>query len=633
VANLSKIKRERMLEFLESLKAEHTDDKSIRAFTEIENQLRDKKYGLVWEEHTERVDELLEDNIPVFIEDKHRQIATSADGFYNFILEGDNLQSLYLLEKTHKGSIDVIYIDPPYNTLKSGFTYNDTMVDMTDDYRHSKWLSFMNVRLKIAKQLLSPKGVVFISIDNSELYNLKLLCDEIFTEDNFLGNIVWRTTTDNNVTQITTEHEYILCYALNKGNLDKWTAKSPVVDIMQEQYLKLKAECGDDLEELQKKYRKWIKNNKEDLKGFTHYDNIDEKGVFHDGDIANTVQGGYKYEVLHPVTHKPCKIPEKGFRFSEPTMRQMLADNNIMFGKDETTLIKPKIRLTENKTTLRAYYYEDNRVATKSLERLFGEKSRFSNPKSVNLLKILISFASGKDATILDFFAGSGSTAEAVMDLNKEDGGKRKFILCTNNEISAINTIRFLHSKGVMLDYTPGERTKESSIYSKIDKYFDDKQEAFNQLFGGEKGKREIDEYGICRYVTYPRVCTVITGKTIKEEIYSEGSPSNLKYFKCGWTPRKPEEYLLSNALCLHIKEMIELQNAIEIDQKRNIVILNKDDFKKTIGNSEIYAKAENIWINQNMILGADELELLCAKGYKYIPKEFFGQELREAAE
>lgn len=237
MANLSKIKRERMLEFLESLKAEHTDDKSIRAFTEIENQLRDKKYGLVWEEHTERVDELLEDNIPVFIEDKHRQIATSADGFYNFILEGDNLQSLYLLEKTHKGSIDVIYIDPPYNTLKSGFTYNDTMVDMTDDYRHSKWLSFMNVRLKIAKQLLSPKGVVFISIDNSELYNLKLLCDEIFTEDNFLGNIVWRTTTDNNVTQITTEHEYILCYALNKGNLDKWTAKSPVVDIMQEQYL------------------------------------------------------------------------------------------------------------------------------------------------------------------------------------------------------------------------------------------------------------------------------------------------------------------------------------------------------------------------------------------------------------
>ena len=411
MANLSKIKRERMLEFLESLKAEHTDDKSIRAFTEIENQLRDKKYGLVWEDHTERVDELLEDNIPVFIEDKHRQIATSADGFYNFILEGDNLQSLYLLEKTHKGSIDVIYIDPPYNTLKSGFTYNDTMVDMTDDYRHSKWLSFMNVRLKIAKQLLSPKGVVFISIDNSELYNLKLLCDEIFTEDNFLGNIVWRTTTDNNVTQITTEHEYILCYALNKGNLDKWTAKSPVVDIMQEQYLKLKAECGDDLEELQKKYRKWIKNNKEDLKGFTHYDNIDEKGVFHDGDIANTVQGGYKYEVLHPVTHKPCKIPEKGFRFSEPTMRQMLADNNIMFGKDETTLIKPKIRLTENKTTLRAYYYEDNRVATKSLERLFGEKSRFSNPKSVNLLKILISFASGKDATILDFFAGSGSTA------------------------------------------------------------------------------------------------------------------------------------------------------------------------------------------------------------------------------
>jgi adenine-specific DNA-methyltransferase len=135
VANLSKIKRERMLEFLESLKAEHTDDKSIRAFTEIENQLRDKKYGLVWEEHTEHVDKMLEDNIPIFTEDKDRKIVSSADDTYNFLLEGDNLQCLYLLEKTHMGAVDIIYIDPPYNTGNKDFIYNDCYIESEDSYK------------------------------------------------------------------------------------------------------------------------------------------------------------------------------------------------------------------------------------------------------------------------------------------------------------------------------------------------------------------------------------------------------------------------------------------------------------------------------------------------------------------
>lgn len=178
--NLSQIKRQRMIEFLEKLRSEHTDDESIRAFTEIENHIRDKKYGLVWEEHSEHVDEMLRDNIPIFTEDTEKKITVVPDGKYNFILEGDNLQSLYLLEKTHRRLIDLIYIDPPYNTKNKDFIYDDKRIDATDGFQHSKWLSFMTTRLRIAEKLLKPNGILAISIGFHEVNNLMLVCQEIF---------------------------------------------------------------------------------------------------------------------------------------------------------------------------------------------------------------------------------------------------------------------------------------------------------------------------------------------------------------------------------------------------------------------------------------------------------------------
>lgn len=191
MANLSKIRREKMLEYLEKLKTINNDDEHIRAITEIENALNEKKYGLVWEEHSEKVDEMLEHNIPVFVENVERKIEVNENEAYNFLLEGDNLHSLKLLEKTHKGKIDVIYIDPPYNTGSNEevFRYNDCIVDTSDLYRHSKWLSFISERIKIARRLLSNNGVLFISIDNNEFAQLKLLCDSIFGENCFVTNI------------------------------------------------------------------------------------------------------------------------------------------------------------------------------------------------------------------------------------------------------------------------------------------------------------------------------------------------------------------------------------------------------------------------------------------------------------
>lgn len=191
MANLSQIKREKMLKFLETLKEQHSDDESLIAINQIENELTSKKYGLVWEEHEEEVDVKMRTHIPVFTEVEDKEIVGNPESEqYNFLLEGDNLHSLKLLEKTHKGKIDVIYIDPPYNTGSKDFIYNDVQVAYEDTFRHSKWLSFMASRLKLAKRLLSKKGMIFISIDDNEQSQLKILCDSILGESNYITSLI-----------------------------------------------------------------------------------------------------------------------------------------------------------------------------------------------------------------------------------------------------------------------------------------------------------------------------------------------------------------------------------------------------------------------------------------------------------
>ena len=188
--NLSKLKREKMMVFLAQLKKEHHDnDESLIAIGEIENALNEKKYGLLWEEHEESVDIKMRSHIPVFTEDLSREISSYSSKEYNFLLEGDNLHSLRLLQKTHLGKIDVIYIDPPYNRGKNDFVYDDDYVGSEDSFKHSKWLSFMEKRLRIAFSLLSEDGLLFVSIDDNEQAALKILLDDIFSESNFIISI------------------------------------------------------------------------------------------------------------------------------------------------------------------------------------------------------------------------------------------------------------------------------------------------------------------------------------------------------------------------------------------------------------------------------------------------------------
>ena len=190
--NLSKIRREKMLKTISEIKKSIYDESTLNNLSLIESELNSKKYGLIWEEHEERVDVELGSQIPVFVESKMQEIKLSNNDKYNFLLEGDNLHSLYLLEKTHKNKIDVIYIDPPYNTGKDDFRYDDKMIGEDDLFRHSKWISFISKRLEQSKKLLKDDGIIFISIDDNEQATMRLICDDIFGENNRVATFVWK---------------------------------------------------------------------------------------------------------------------------------------------------------------------------------------------------------------------------------------------------------------------------------------------------------------------------------------------------------------------------------------------------------------------------------------------------------
>jgi adenine-specific DNA-methyltransferase len=643
VTNLSKIKRDRMLEFLETLKQQHTDDESIRAFSELNNHLLEKKYGLVWEEHTELVDKMLEEKIPVFCEDKERKIVSDSEAMYNFIIEGDNLQSLYLLEKTHKEKIDVIYIDPPYNTGKKDFIFNDRIVGVDDAYKHSKWLSFMSKRLRIARNLLSKEGVIFISIDDNEQANLKLLCDEIFDESNFIALLAVENNPKGrkNSNFVSVSNDYLLIYAkdANKSSFIENIPKD-TKDLAQDEDGNFVHNSGKRVLVGENNFNQAVTDFSSN-KHYTVYFNRDSSDIIivkekdiEEIDQSLSVSGYDRYYSYN--SGKFVLNTYSADKLMDLFENQALDfKNGKIYEKNFSTSIRIKSIITNRKykaviNNCEVDYMIDVKTtsAKQELKTIFNSREApFSNPKNTGLLRLIITLFEKKDIIVLDFFAGSGTTAQAVMELNEIDNGCRRYIICTNNEITEENQIEYFVSKGY-IDKRPRKNSNAEiewlvkwGDFIASSKYF----EVINS--------EEYQGLGICRSVTYPRIRTVITGNRQDETKYSDGLSANLKYFKCEWTNRKPDDYLLSNALCLHIREMIELQNGIEIDNVKNVLILNKDDFKNTLINSDVHMQVENVWINQNMIFNSEELEILNVIGYKYIPKEFFGQELREVAE
>ena len=438
----------------------------------------DKAYGLVWEDKPEEVEERMKEELPVLREVPERAlISDSKDAPSHILIEGDNLEALTTLAYTHAGRIDVIYIDPPYNTGNKDFVYNDSFVDREDTYRHSKWLSFMSRRLKIAKQLLSDKGVIFISIDDNEAANLRNLCDapELFSENNFLGEIVWETATDNNPTQISTVHEFVLCYAKNRNNLEKWSVTSDKAAIIKAKYEEIVNSGITDVKEIRRKLKAWIKENKKsnecDLSGVSHYDYVDEKGVFYPGNSANTKPGGYTFDIIHPTTGKVCNKPANGYRWPERTFWDAAERGDVLWGEDEKSIPKIKKRIETATELLKSCYYEDGRAATAALTDILGEK-KFNNPKPLRLISKLINFSSSKTSTILDFFAGSGTTLHATMQLNAEDGGRRQCILVTNNENGICENVTYERNKRVIQGYTTPKGEQVAGLTGNTLRYY-----------------------------------------------------------------------------------------------------------------------------------------------------------------
>lgn len=673
MANITKEKRDQMIAFLEELKKEHSDDAAVRAFNEIENHLTEKKFGLVFEEHTEEIDELLCENIPVLSEDKDKRLCRDKDLFWNFIIEGDNLQALYLLEKTHYGKIDCIYIDPPYNTGARDWKYNNDYVEKTDIFRHSKWLSMMQTRLKIARRLLNPKdSVLMISIDDNELCTLKMLLEELFADCQMqIVDIVINPKGKARVGRLSQVDEYLVIVYMGEAKTisDKSLEEGEEIRWPYLRRSDVESARGTTKGGVQQFYPIYVDVESQKIvkigkplspeQPLTDAEEIENSvAVFPIREDGKHMNWGLTGDSLRYALENGCVRVTKSSNLYQPynfayvtipSIKKALEGVYTIAGEREDgtkIIILPDGKEHQKPTVWKKNSYDANAYGTKLISKFLVDK-RFSFPKSLYTVydSLKIYLEGKKDAIVLDFFAGSGTTMHAVNLLNAEDNGNRRCIMVTNNEVS-------------------------------------DKEEQELIAKGLKKGDLEWESLGIAQYVTWPRTkCTIEgtdingnkvsgdygvktedfivddgaliiskkTGKTTRGTVYKkskvqiyptlesinmgDGFMANVKYFKCTWTPRKPEDYLLSNVLCMHIKEMIELQNAIEVDGEKNVLILNKDDIKRVILNSEQYAKVEKIWLNQNIILNYEETKLLNDKGFKYIPREFFGQELREAAE
>lgn len=445
---------------------------------------RKKKFGLVWEDKVEQVAEECKKKLPIVEEVPEKSLELAPNEPTSLIIEGDNYHALSVLNYTHAGKIDVIYIDPPYNTGKKDFRFNDNYVDEEDTYRHSKWLSFMKKRLDLAKSLLSPDGVIFIAIDDIEYANLKLLCDDIFGSRNFINNFMWLHGKGKKNKQSRTLQQYNIVYGKKtRDRMPEWS------------------------------------QTKDAQGSFSNPDN-DPRGDWFSGSISfSESRSNKKHKNYFSITSPSGIVWTRQWMCSKEEMDEYLTNKKIYFGPSPNYNNTPRLKIFPTDTN---EVIPDNildnvgttRSAQNDLDDIIGTLTnnkgksvpKFENPKPISLIQHLLRILPLKNnAIILDFFAGSGTTGQAVLELNKEDGGHRQFILCTNNENH------------------------------------------------------------IAEDVTYPRIKTVITGKRADGSTYSDGIPANLRYFKTDFVEKDRSTDATREKLVDRSADMIRIrENAYE---------------------------------------------------------------------
>jgi adenine-specific DNA-methyltransferase len=443
------------------------------------------------------------------------RLGTSSDPVHT-VISGENYHALEMLQYTHADKVDVIYIDPPYNTGNRTWKYNDKFVAQKDSYRHSKWLSFMEKRLLLARTLLNSTGVIIVAIDDNEHHRLRMLMDQIYGPKNFVSNVVWDGSRKNDSKLVSNGTDYMLIYARDVEAMRaaevQWREPRESLDEMLEAGVEAWSASQGDPAAATLLMKKWISALPEDhpAKDNNRFYEFENSGrVFRKKDISWPGGGGPTYDVLHPETGLPVRVPSRGWIYSKPERMQEDIDNgSIMWGKDHTQFINRKTYLDSGEGVVPTSVFERKRTsAGKHVENVLGS-SDFPFPKDVDVIARWIRLATtGKqNAIVLDFFGGTGTTAEAVMRLNAEDGGARQCILITNNELSASDD-RKLRKAG----FGPGDD--------------------------------EFEGLGVFRHVTKPRIQTVVTGMRADGSKYSNGMAANVVFFHLEYLDRARVKY------------------------------------------------------------------------------------------
>lgn len=380
------------------------------------------------------------------------------DSTQNIFIEGDNLEVLKLLQKSYAGQVKLIYIDPPYNTGKD-FVYPDDFSDGIGNYLartgqvdseglknssntessgrfHTAWLSMILPRVRLARSFLRPDGAIFISCDEAEHPRLRSLMDDVFGEENFVADFVWAAGRKNDSRLVSISHEYIVCYARDSGHLKaaevEWRQRKKGLDDIYAQHERLRREHGSDYSAMTAGLKQWFKGlaDGHPAKAHKHYCHVDARGVFFPADISWPGGGGPTYEVRHPATRKPVKVPARGWITPDPKkMQRWIEEDRVQFGEDESKVpcLKAYLKDQEYQAPY-SVFYQDGRAATKRLRELM-DADCFDFPKDELVLQELIAMMTGEGDLVMDFFAGSGTTGHAVMLQNREDRKRRRFIL------------------------------------------------------------------------------------------------------------------------------------------------------------------------------------------------------------
>ena len=428
----------------------------------------------------------------------------SEDAPWHVVINGENFHALQALRSTHREKVDLIYIDPPYNTGNDGWIYNDRYVDQNDRAKSSKWLSFMERRLLIARDLLKPTGVVIAAIGDEEHHRLRMLLDQIFGPDNFLADVVWQGGRKNDARYVSTGADYMLIFARAEEVLTqagtRWRERKPGAETALAAAAEIWKESEGNHEMATKRWREWMRDFKKEgiaSDAVTRFVTLDADGrpIRIDGNLRSpNPRRNLQYDLLHPVTQKPVKMHPNGWVYARDRMDELVAEGRVVFGKDHTVTANFKRYLddSDDQAPL-AFFASERATASRYLAAILGDR-RFPNPKGPDVLMRWIDIVAPSDAVVLDFFGGSGTTTEAVMRLNAADGGTRQSILVTNNEVGAAEAKRLRSA----------------------------------ELHPGDSG---WEERGVFEYVCRPRISTVVTGIRPNGTVFSDGLEANVELF------------------------------------------------------------------------------------------------------